>query len=217
MTMLPTSRAGIVSGLLVATSLLLFGPAHLTDARAEDNSPAGGPPQMNSADMQKMMALMQPGPNHQTLGRLAGRWRTTIRLWMGPGKPQVSEGEATYEWTLGSRYLVDHQSGSFNDMPFLGMGITGYDNGKKRYFTCWFDNMGTGMMSLTGQADADGKGWTFHGPVFDPARGKDIPVREELRLDDNDHYTFRMFESMAGPDGKSQDMKVMEIAAVRTE
>jgi hypothetical protein len=206
---------GFAAAVLLAVTLVMAGSVRVAPARAEGGSPAGGPPQMSEAEMQKMMALMQPGPNHEALGRLVGKWKTTFRMWMGSGEPQVSEGTATYEWMLGERYLVNHQTGTFSDMPFEGMGIDGYDNGKREFFTCWMDNMGTGVMWLTGSADADGQGWTFRGSMFDPSQGKDVPVHTEVRLDGKDRYTYRMFEPMPGPDGKPQEMKIMEITAVR--
>ena len=206
---------GLAATVLLALTLVIAGSVLVTPARADRAAPAGSPPQMGDADMQKMMALMQPGPSHQSLGRLVGKWKTKITMWMGPGEPQGSEGTATYEWMLGGRYLVNHQTGTFSDMPFEGMGIDGYDNGKREFFTCWMDNMGTGMMRLTGVADADGQGWTFRGPMFDPSQGKDVQLRTEVRLDGKDRYTYRMFAPMPGPDGKSQETKVMEITAVR--
>ena len=196
-------------------ALTILALAFAAPARADGGAPAGGPPQMSPEEMQKMMALMQPGPNHAVLGRLAGKWKTKISLWMGPGDPQATEGTATYEWNLGGRYLIDHQTGSFAGMPYEGMGIEGYDNGKKEFFGVWIDNMGTGVMHLTGQADADGQGWTLAGPVFEPSQGRDIMVREAIRFDGPDRYTFSMFSTGTTPDGKAAEKKVMEISATR--
>jgi hypothetical protein len=158
---------------------------------------------------------MQPGPNHELVGRLAGKWTAKIRMWMGPGDPQVSDASATYEWALGGRYLVSHQVSSFAGMPFEGMGIDGYDNGKQEFFSLWMDNMGTGVMHLTGQKDPDGQGWTLRGTMYDPSRGRDVPVRETMRFDGKDKYTFTMYDNDPGPDGKPHEFKAMEILATR--
>ncbi len=47
-------------------------------------------------------------------------------------------------------------SGEFMGKPFHGIGITGYDNLKKKYVGSWIDDMGTGLFISEGDADAEG-------------------------------------------------------------
>jgi hypothetical protein len=213
---IPHCRRRRVSTRLAAVLLVVaLASAGATAGRADQAGSSKAAPQMSPEEMQKWMATTQPGPNHELLGRLAGKWKTKISMWMGPGDPQATEGTATYEWTLGGRYLLSHQTGNFAGMPYEGMGIDGYDNGTKEFFSLWMDNMGTGVMHLKGQKDPDGQGWSLSGPMFDPAQGKEVPVRETVRLDGKDKYTYSMFTGQTGPDGKAQEFKVMEISATR--
>ena len=172
---------------------------------------SGGQPSQEEM-MKKMMDLATPDEHHKELGRLVGSWKTTNKMWMGP-EPAVSSGTSTYEWILGGRYLQSKHTGIWAGMPFEGMGIDGYDKAKKEYFSIWLDNMGTGMMTLTGQPSADGKGMTYRGTMFDPMQGRDVSVREEVVWNGEKSYTFTMYTDMPGPDGKPQEQRVMEITA----
>ena len=58
----------------------------------------------------------------------AGTWDTTMKLWMEPGaEPMVSTGTSTNTMILGGRQLKMEYSGTFMDMPFMGIGFTGFD------------------------------------------------------------------------------------------
>ena len=95
-------------------------------------------------------------------------------------------------------------------MPFEGMSIDGYDNGKKEYFSLWLDNFGTGVMRLTGQPTAEGHGINLAGTMFDPMRMQETKVREEVRYEGEKKFVMTMY--MDNPDG-SGEMKVMEYTA----
>jgi hypothetical protein len=176
-------------------------------------SGAGG---MSQEDMKKMMALATPGEQHKIFDHLVGTWKLTIKMWMGPGEPTVNQGTAKFEWILGGRYLKSTQIGNFNDMPFEGMELDGYDNAQKQYFAVWLDNMGTGVMNLTGQPTADGKGINYSGETFEPMQNKNVKVREEVRYTSNTSYTFTMYMQMPGPGGATQETKVMEITGQKS-
>lgn len=163
---------------------------------------------MSDAEMQKMMALSQPGEYHQRMNKMVGDWKTKITMWMGPGEPTVTEGTARSEWMLGSRYLQTKHTSSFNGMPFEGVGIDGFDNAKGEYFSLWFDNMGTGFMTTTAKPSTDGKTLTYKGTSFDPSQGKEVTVRQEVEWTGERTYTFSMYMGSGG-----QEMKVMELSA----
>jgi hypothetical protein len=211
----PVLVVAVLCALLASTrSAVLPAAAQSHAAPAQGGQPPAGPPgQMSQEEMQKMMALASPGAKHKELDRLVGTWKTTITMWMGPGDPTHSSGTATYEWVLGGRYLKSKQTGQFGDMPFEGLGMDGYDNAQKHYFSVWFDNMGTGVMLLTGQPSADGKGIDYSGTTFDPMQMKNVRVREEVRWTGATKYLFTMYTDMPGPDGKPRETRMMEITA----
>lgn len=198
---------------LAAFALLLFaGIALAGEHPSGGEHPAehpGGAPQMSPEEMQKMMALIQPGPPHAQLAKMAGTWKAATRMWEGPGDPITGGGTITYEVVLGGRYMIGRHLGTYRDMPFEGISIDGYDNGKKQYFTMWLDNFGTGVMQLTGQPTAEGRGIDFVGTMFDPMGMTERKVREEVRYESDTKWMMTMY--MEGPDGK--EMKVMEYTA----
>lgn len=161
------------------------------------------------AMMEAYQKAAAPGEAHKHLAEMAGSWKTTTKAWMSPGAaPMESTGTCENKMILGDRFL--HQECSGQDMgmgPFQGMGITGYDNNKKQYEATWVDNMGTAIITATGQADASGKVHTFKGTYFDPAMGKNKKFRWVSRMIDDSHMSFEFYDQ--GPDGK--EYKSMEL------
>jgi hypothetical protein len=174
--------------------------------------------------MAEMMALMQPGDNHKLLEALAGEWSYTIRHWMDPdpsAPPQESTGTAVSKSILGGRYIQQEVAGRFQmpgpdgkmtDYDFKGIGITGYDNVKKKFFNTWFDNMGTGVMVSEGTYDPATKTYTYAGE-YEMMPGMTMKARYTLKIIDKDKHVFEWYESMAG----APERKSMEIAYSRKQ
>ncbi len=196
--------------LLAAAALCLLAPAGFALAADHPAAEHPGAPQVSAEEMQRMMSLIQPGPLHERLAKLAGSWKATTKMWEGPGEPLLGAGTITFEIVLGGRYLIGRHVGTYRDMPFEGMSIDGYDNGKKEYFSLWLDNFGTGVMRLTGQPTAEGHGINLAGTMFDPMRMQETKVREEVRYEGEKKFVMTMY--MDNPDG-SGEMKVMEYTA----
>ena len=183
--------------LLTAAAVCFFHPA-----RAQSD-----------ADMKAMMAYSTPGEIHKMMAKSVGTWTAAISMWMQPNTPPMnSTGEMKNEMILGGRYLKGTNTGNFMGQPFEGISMTGYDNAKKIFVNNWIDNMGTGMMNLTGTWDASNNSINFTGTMVDPASGKDIPIRETLKFTDDNHQTLEMFANVA-PGG--QEFKTMEIKFTR--
>jgi hypothetical protein len=183
---------------LLATAMLSFS----TSSRAQSDD-----------DMKAMMAYSTPGDIHKMMAKSVGNWTADISMWMAPNtQPMNSTGEMKNEMILGGRYLKGTNTGNFMGMPFEGISTTAYDNSKKIFLNNWIDNMGTGMMNLTGTWDAATNSITFTGNMLDPASGKDVAVREILKFVDDNHQTMEMYAN-AGTGG--QEFKTMEIKFTR--
>ena len=164
-------------------------------------------------DMKAMMAYSTPGEIHKMMAKSVGTWTGAISMWMAPNsQPMTSTGEMKNEMILGGRYLKGTNTGNFMGMPFEGISTTGYDNAKKVFYNNWIDNMGTGMMNLTGTWDGGTKSITFTGTMVDPASGKDVAVRQILKFIDDNHQVMEMYAS-AGAGGT--EFKTMEIKFTR--
>ncbi len=104
----------------------------------------------NEAEMEKYQKLAIPGAPHKLLASLAGSWKTKTKSWIEPGKPPVESDGSSGQMILGGRYLHQEFTGDMMGTPFTGIGITGYDNHKKRYISTWMDSMSTGIFFSKG-------------------------------------------------------------------
>ena len=91
-------------------------------------------------------------------------------------------------------------------MPFQGHSIMGYDNAKKMFVSTWVDNMGSGIIYLTGTYDEATKTLNLKGKQTNPMNGKDAGIRETMKIIDDNTYILEMYGD--GPDGK--EIKYME-------
>jgi hypothetical protein len=129
-------------------------------------------------------------------------------MWMDPnGKPVTSKGIAHNKMILGGRYQESTYKGDVMGMKMEGTGTLGYDNAKKAFQSTWIDNMGTGIMYLSGPWEEATKTMTLTGITVDPATGKDMAVRQTLQFVDDQHQVMKMY--MTPENGK--EFQTMEI------
>lgn len=170
--------------------------------------------EMQAEMMAKWHAYATPGEAHKVLGQLEGDWYYTVSWWNTPGsEPEVSTGESENEWIMGGRFLEMDADGTSMGQKFEGMGIIGYDNGKKEYTSVWIDTMGTGMMTATGTYDAASKTLTENGSYTDPMTGQGKSFRGVTTFVDKDSYKFELYT--VSPDGS--EFRQMEIIYKRDD
>ncbi len=196
----------------ISAAVLFLAAASVAARAQEPKAGAHKPSAEEQAMMEKYIKAATPGPEHQRLAKLAGKWKLQVSSWMAPGAPpQKSEADAEFKPILGGRYIQQEVKGNMMDQPFEGMGIEGFDNVTKERFGTWIDSMSTGEMTVRGKCAADAKKCTFKGKVSDAAAGKEVPVSETITMTDDDHFTFEMHGP--GPGGKT--FKMLEIAYSR--
>lgn len=166
------------------------------------------PDPKKEAMMKKMMEAQQKyaalGPEHEALKKAAGTWTVTAQWWEDPkAPPQESTGTATFKMALGDRFLVEEFSGTMMGQPFMGMGVTGFNNMTKKYENDWRDNMMTGTMRGEGTADKTGKVITFKLTGVDMF-GKKINGKEVMTHNDDGTVTVEIWMNAAqkAPNGK---------------
>ena len=161
--------------------------------------------QMDEQAMQEMMMkLAVPGAPHQHLAEAAGKWTSTMTMFMPGAEPMNMTGTYEAEMVLGGRYLVGHYHSSFMGQPFEGMSVDGYDNAKQEFFSMWFDSMGTGYFITKGQASADGKTYEYKGTMdMGPMQ---MPARTVTTYPDKDTMHFVMYQTMGGQESKSMEV-----------
>jgi hypothetical protein len=170
-----------------------------------DAPPAGDP-------MEAWAKLNAPGENHKLLEGLAGTWTAHAKFFGPPGQPPMeSTGTSEQTLILGGRFLRQEYKADMMGQPFQGMGLTGYDNLRKKFIGIWVDSMSTFFMMSEGTVDEGKKVLTFSGSYEDPMNpGTKRGFRHILTIVGPDEHRFEMHEEM---DGK--EAKVMEIVYKR--
>jgi len=161
--------------------------------------------------MKAYQDFMTPGPMHKWMAKFNGTWEADITGYMDPTKPEKSKATNVNSTIMNGLYQVGDYTGNMMGMPFQGHSIMGYDNAKKMFVSTWIDNMGSGMIFMTGTYDDAAKTLTLKGKQTDPMTGKDSEIREVMQITDDNNYTLKMYGT--GPDGK--EMIFMEGAFKR--
>ncbi|MBZ0198672.1 MAG: DUF1579 domain-containing protein [Ignavibacteriaceae bacterium] len=162
--------------------------------------------------MQAWQAYMTPGEMHELLGQMVGEWNTEITMWMDPSaEPTKSTGTSVYKAILDGRYFTGEHHASFMNMPMIGNELVGYDNAKKKFFSTWIDNFGTGILYMEGTLDPETKVITYFGKSTDPM-GVESDVKQTITYSDKDKGFMEMFTMKDG-----QEFKTMELTFTRTK
>ena len=165
----------------------------------------------SEAEQKAWQAYMTPGEAHKLLAESAGDWTEQITMWMDPSAPPTTTTTTTKsEMIMGGRYLVSKTSGEMMGMPFEGMSIMGFDNAKKVYTSTWVDNFGTGVIYMEGPWDEATKSVNFKGKGVDPITGKEMMMRQVVKIIDKDTQEFTMYDNKSG-----KEVKTMEIRSTR--
>jgi hypothetical protein len=203
----------LICAALPCLALVLALAASPTAARAAEKGKAAANPPMDEKAMQEMMMkLSMPGPNHEHLKKLEGEWNLTVKWTMDPSKPmEQTTSTAVVKLLMDGRYAQEEVTGEMMGKPFMGMGLTGYDNILKKYVSTWIDNMSTGIMTSEGKADSTGNIVMWTGQTSDPMTGKSEKIRMTTRFIDDNKHVFTMY--MKSPDKK--EYQAMEITYER--
>lgn len=183
-----------------------------TTAVTSETAEAAKP--MDSAAMMKAWeAYATPGEPHKMLAMDNGNWVCESTMWMAPDdpKPMKTKMTSTSKMVMGGRYQEARYSGNMMGQPFEGVATVGYNNASKKYESTWVDNMGTGVMYMTGEYDAATKTMNMSGECVDPMTGQKKKVRETFAMVDDNTRKMEMFDT--DPSGK--EYKSMEIIMTR--
>ena len=162
--------------------------------------------------MAKVKEASAPGEQHAMLKPLVGKWKTTSKSWMEPGKdPMIDKGTATHQWMYGKRFVKEDFNGKWMKQPFHGMGLVGYDNTKKSYVSSWVDSVSTGMMVGEGNFDKDHNKLDMTAEYYCPISGGMRKAHMVTTILNNNEHTFEMYD--IGSHGK--ETKMMEITYKR--
>ena len=177
------------------------------DKMAEVKTETSAPPMDSAAMMKAWQAFMTPGAMHKWMEKTNGTWEAETSQWADAKTPPTKSKATNVQTSFaGGRYVMGKFSGTMMGQPFEGISTMGYDNGKKMFVSTWVDNIGTGIVHMSGTYDEASKTLNLKGHQTDPITGKDSDLREEMKMIDDNTYTMIMYG--AGMDGK--EMKFME-------
>lgn len=165
--------------------------------------------QPSQEEMAAMMVNMMPGDIQKMMAGSAGEWTAHMKMYMDPSQPPMEQStQVSAEMILGGRYLVTKFKGMMMGMPFEGMSTTAYDNGVKKFYSSWIDNMSTGMTQMEGKWMEDGKSIEFKGVSQDPMKGTEVKMRQTLEFVDNDTQRMVMYMEDHGKEMKSMEIEL---------
>jgi hypothetical protein len=177
-----------------------------------ENKSGFGKSDADKQEMQKRMeAAATPGPAHKALDTFVGNWKAEVKCWHEPGgAPQVSQGTAKVQWTLGGHFLEEEFRGEMMGKPFTGRSLMGYDNIKQTFNTVWVSDMQTSIFTSEGKGESGNKVITLQGKTSCAATNrKDLPMKTVFRVINPDKHVFEMYDLSNG------ENKTMEITYTR--
>ena len=154
-------------------------------------------------------ALAAPTEEHARLAAFVGTFGATVKLWMGPGDPQITTGEMVNEMDLGGRFLKQTYTGDPGEGPFpdfAGRGFWGYNTIDGLWEGVWIDTASTVLQVERGTLDESGRVWTMEGEMTNPQTGRPISKRSVITLVDDDHHTMEMY--FATDEGEAKGMEI---------
>lgn len=102
-----------------------------------------------------------PGPEHERLNTIIGRWITEGHTINADGTPGVKiVASDVYEWLPGGFFVVHPAYGRIGDVGAGGLEIIGYDPARRKYQVHFYDSQGNvSQHDLTIHGDT----WTWQG------------------------------------------------------
>ncbi len=160
-----------------------------------DEKPLAEP--MDSVAMMKAWEkYMMPGDQHKLLATDVGNWDEEFTMYMSATdtNPMKLKMSASVKMIMGGRYQESKHIGMMNGQPFEGVSTIGHNNASNQMESTWFDNMGTGIMYMTGDLDSKTKTISLKGETTDPMSGKKKPFRETYTFTDENTRNITMYD-----------------------
>lgn len=172
--------------------------------------------------LQKLMAtymeLAQPGPEHQLLNDMAGKWNMELTMWPQPGgEPMKSNLTGESSLILGGRFLQSNSKGKIFGMDSETMQILGFDRRSKKYTLVAFDTQGTYSVSAAGTLDPKTSTMTLYGEDVDPVMNMVQKYDFVIKVIDKDTHSWSIIFKNPEMTGGAAEFKMIEILCKRAK
>jgi hypothetical protein len=140
--------------------------------------------------------LPKPGPEHARLKEFVGTWDAVMEM-----AGQKTNATATYKSICDGMWLASDFEGDLGGLKFVGHGLDGYNQHKKKYVGLWVDSMNSAPLQMEGDVDPKTRLIVMSGESVGPD-GKPQKFKTTTEHKDKDHFMFKMY--MVQPDGKEE-------------
>jgi hypothetical protein len=162
--------------------------------------------------------LAQPGPEHDILADLEGKWDIEIKMWTNPGaNPLIMSAVAENKMILGGRFMQSTSVGNYMGHTMESISIFGFDRRSDKFTIVGFDNQGTYWVTATGSWKEKDKVFSLYGEDDDDYWEFTQKYYFDIELVDKDYYIWSVIfvdEQMAQG---QESFKMMELHYKRTE
>jgi hypothetical protein len=176
---------------ILATSVAVA-TVFLTPRLVSQEEPSAGG--LSQERLDQLAARNEPGPEHQILAGLVGKWETKSRYFMQPGQAMLASGTVTNDMILGGRFLRSVGESVGGPVKREQLDLFGFDRRLDEYTLASFDSWGTQYVTAFGYMDEGGKSITLSGRDFDPDMLTEAQFDVVLRLTGPDEYTVEYYE-----------------------
>lgn len=146
-----------------------------------------------------------PGPMHERLNALLGKWQVEMTIYIAggtPEKPIISRDlTCRREWIAetGNRYLRDVTEGSVGGNPYYRMGLLGYSTMDKGYEWVTVDALNANMMIYRGRNGDSSQDISMSGEFTDQGVlgehyvGKSVRMRTVIHIESSERNVVELY------------------------
>lgn len=202
---------------ILAAAMLFVGQQSAVSEDKPGSAPDADMMKQMMEGMKRWIETTKPSKHHEALEPFVGTWETTFRMSMGPGTPTMeTKGVSQVKWIMGKRFLLEEHKGEMPmpddkggmvNVPYEGMGTTGYDVYRNMYTGTWLSNLQTNVLTMNGSMQPGSNVIRMFGEMDEPmlnVTGR--MVKYVSKIKDKDTRVFECYDLHA-----ADDYKVFEI------
>lgn len=162
-----------------------------------------------SIELKRVMhEYRMPGRMHHKMLEWGGNWREQTMVWATPeAEPVKSEAICESRVVMEGRFIMSTHRGEMNKAQYEAQSVLGWDNAKKKFIKTWFDNMGTGILTMEGTWDEAKQTIEFIGYASNPFGEAPIKVRQVLKIINPTEMLLEVYMDYNGKEYKSMEVK----------
>ncbi len=198
-----------VAGIALSTSAQKNKKQTKNSQPQEQTTPIQESTSKESIELKRVMhEYRMPSRMHHKMLEWGGNWREETKVWATPqAEPVKSEAICESKVVMEGRFIVSMHRGEMNKAQYEAQSVLGWDNAKKKFVKTWFDNMGTGILTMEGTWDEAKQTIEFVGYASNPFGDAPIKVRQVLKIISPIEMLLEVYMDYNGKEYKSMEVK----------